>query len=96
MKVRYTHGGLHPADLDKRRIMSSLNESNPSTDDPVLRRMRDQQLASDRAGMLEGKIAMGDDYMLAPEYPSGAIELTDHTFLMLRVLGLLVNQRFKN
>ena len=86
MKVRYTHGGLHPADLDKRRIMSSLNESNPSTDDPVLRRMRDQQLASDRAGMLEGKIAMGDDYMLAPEYPSGAIE-SDRSYL-LDVAGL--------
>ena len=86
MKVRYTHGGLHPADLDKRRIMSSLNESNPSTDDPVLRRMRDQQLAAERAGMLEGKIAMGDDYMLAPEYPSGAIE-SDRSYL-LDVAGL--------
>ena len=88
MKVRYTHGGLHPADLDKRRIMSSLNESNPSTDDPVLRRMRDQQLASDRAGMLEGKIAMGDDYVELPYPTSFTGQVTPDRSYLLDLAGL--------
>tara|TARA_R110002012_G_scaffold322027_1_gene553932 strand:+ start:5895 stop:6662 length:768 start_codon:yes stop_codon:yes gene_type:complete len=88
MKVRYTHGGLHPADLDKRRIMSSLNESNPSTDDPVLRRMRDQQLASDRAGMLEGRVQVGDDYVDMPYPTSFTGQVTPDRSYLLDLAGL--------
>jgi len=88
MKVRYIHGGLHPADLNKKRIMSSLNKSNPSTDDPVLRRMRDQQLASDRAGMLFGYDPEAEDYVDMPYPPSFTGQVTPDRSYLLDLAGL--------
>ena len=69
MRVRYNHGGpLKPEDLNKRRIMASLNQPERS-DDPILDRLAANQLAADRAGMMEGKVQVGDDYVELP-YPT--------------------------
>lgn len=54
--------------------------------DPI-KRMQANQLASDRAGMMEGKIQMGDDYMLAPEYPSGAVTMRPDMLMDALLLG---------
>jgi len=54
--------------------------------DPI-KRMQANQLASDRAGMMEGKIRMGDDYMLAPEYPSGAVTMRPDMLMDALLLG---------
>lgn len=70
MKVSYNHGGpLDPEELRKRRVIASLNESKPVSDDPIMNMIRANQLAADRAGMMEGKVQVGDDYVELP-YPT--------------------------
>tara|TARA_R100001509_G_scaffold165776_1_gene150032 strand:+ start:2677 stop:3456 length:780 start_codon:yes stop_codon:yes gene_type:complete len=70
MKVKYYHGGpVDPEELRKRRVIASLNESQPVSDDPIMNMMRANQLAADRAGMMEGKVQVGDDYVELP-YPT--------------------------
>lgn len=70
MKVKYNNGGpISPEELRKRRVIASLNESQPVSDDPIMNMMRANQLAADRAGMMEGKVQVGDDYVELP-YPT--------------------------
>jgi hypothetical protein len=41
MRIKYEHGGEHPLpeELRKKQIMSSLNQSLPVSNDPILNRL---------------------------------------------------------
>ena len=43
-------------------------------DDDTIAKILANQLAEDRAGMMEGKVRIADDYVIDTPYPSGAIQ----------------------
>lgn len=78
MRVRYNQGDpLKPEDLNKRRIMASLNQPERS-DDPIARRLEEERFAQEHSNMMEEAY---DQYIVPDSRETGQVN-PDRPYLL--------------